>query len=88
MVRQRPEQEVHFGEVGVTPAALPGSNPSNPVPTATGDTGGAGGEVQMGTWHDLALLLQDSSRFNKPWTVSAAPCKSMLESTSFRPVNC
>lgn len=44
--------------------------------------------MQMGTWHDLALILKDSSCFNKLWTVTAAPRKFMLESTSFRPVNC
>lgn len=37
------EAQIHFAEIGVTPAALPGSNRSNPGPTATGDTGGAGG---------------------------------------------
>lgn len=86
-VWQRHEQEVHFVEAGLTPAALLGLKPSDQVPTILVTQEELAGGTDGG-WHDLDPLLKDSSHFNKPRTVSAAPRKSMLESTSFRPINC
>jgi len=67
----------------VTLAALPSSNPSNPAPLATGDTGGVGGGRRWGggvTWLCSSRTALASTNLGQSLQLPVSPCWKELPS--------